>query len=175
MTPFLKTFLVRITYTAIITGLSVFLTYQWATANAEKQQALAVSEALQQQSEEIAEQHKAIDNIVTAYNTEVMANEDRTEKDQRRLRQLRRELAETNNDLAHSRDIIKSAYGLLHNATNDSELPANNHPAGIDNAYETTTELELISYTRKIIAEYEREGLRANKLREVIKDLPCVN
>ena len=171
-------FLIRLTYTGIIVTLTAFLTYQWATANAEKKQAEAVTQAVTALQQEINDQYKLLDKAVTDYNREALQNEEREQKDQRRLRQLQRQLAKNNNDLDTSRNlnvVFLDAFRLLDNATTNSNLPDSDYPAGFDNAYETTTEFELISYTRAIIARYESEGLRANKLREVITDLPCVN
>ena len=170
--------LIRLIYSVALVVITGFLTYQWATARAEQKQAEAVTQAVTQLQSEIAEQYKQIDEAVTAYNREALENEEREQRDQRQLRRLKVRLLQTNDSLSQQRSInsdLRDALILLNNAASGSLLPDGSYPAGINQAHHSTTDLELISYTRAIIGQYEREGLRSNKLREVIQELPCVN
>ena len=152
--------------------------YKWSDAKTQAKQSKAVTEALSQRDIKLAEQYKIIDKLVTDYNQQVLDNESRESTDQRRIRQFRRKLETSTNrlDASLTRNMVyRNAFRLLNESTGYSDLPDSDHPIGANEAYETTTEFELLSYTRAVIGRYEYEGLRANKLRQVVKELSCVN
>lgn len=152
---------------SIIIGITFSGTWAWRDAVNEKEQARAIVEALHEQQDRMLTQQKATDNIVTTWVTEAERLSNELQKDKRRIAVLSRD--NTN----YQRNILELRR-LLDNASH-SDLPKGNNTPSTSTALETITEFEYISYAREIIGRADREALRADKLREIVKSLPCVN
>lgn len=151
---------------AIIISITFAGTWAWRDAVNEKEQARSIVDALHSQQDRMLEKQKATDNIVTTWVTEAERLSNELQKDKRRIAVLSRD--NTN----YQRNILELRR-LLDNASH-SDLPESNTTANTSTALETITEPEYISYSREIIGRYEQERTRADKLREIVKSLPCV-
>jgi len=175
ITAFIIAMLIEAGIVGVIVG---FTTWNWAKAEVIADLGLKHTAALKLKEDELNEINKAFDGMALVLHEQTGKAYTRDINDQRRIRQLGRKLAKTTAGLDRSRVTVLELgelFGLLDRSALYNDLPESDYPEGTPGAYKTTTDAELVGYARKVVGDYEREGLRCNALRAKVTLLPCVN